>query len=91
MQDLEPYRKILMEKGYTIINHYIDKPDEFFASHTHPGEQLSFILSGSMEINMDGKHYTVQAGDQFVFPVNLVHDAKIGSTGCEYIVGEMPS
>ena len=43
--------------------------------HHHPNEQISIILSGSLEFILDGVSQTVQAGDILVIPGNLPHSA----------------
>lgn len=44
--------------------------------HTHPGDEISYILSGEGEILMEGKPpLKVKAGDGFVIPGGTKHDA----------------
>jgi quercetin dioxygenase-like cupin family protein len=49
--------------------------------HTHPGEELGYILEGTLELAIDGKPpVTLKAGDVFFVPAGLVHDGKnVGS------------
>ena len=50
--------------------------------HTHPGDEISYILSGEGEILMEGKPpLKVKAGDGFVIPGGTKHDAH--NTGAE--------
>lgn len=50
--------------------------------HTHPGEELGYVLEGQVEIAIDGKpKVTLKAGESFFIPAGLVHEGKnIGST-----------
>src|SRR5437763_4778612 len=50
--------------------------------HTHPGEEISYVLDGEGEILVEGKPARkVKAGDGFVIPAGAKHDAhNIGST-----------
>lgn len=44
--------------------------------HTHPGEEISYVLSGEGQILMEGHPpLNVKAGDGFVIPGGTKHDA----------------
>ena len=44
--------------------------------HTHPGDEISYVLAGEGEILMEGKPpLKVKAGDGFVIPGGTKHDA----------------
>jgi len=44
--------------------------------HTHPGEEVSYVLSGEGEILMEGKPpLKVKEGDGFIVPGGTKHDA----------------
>ena len=50
--------------------------------HTHPGEEVSYILEGTLELMVDGKPtVTLKAGDVFFIPAGVVHDGKNVGTG----------
>ena len=43
--------------------------------HTHPGEELGYVLEGQLELRIDGQApRTVRAGEVFFVPAGLVHD-----------------
>jgi quercetin dioxygenase-like cupin family protein len=50
--------------------------------HTHPGEEISYVIDGEAEILIEGRPARqVKAGDGFVIPAGAKHDAhNIGST-----------
>ena len=60
--------------------------------HTHPGEEIIYILEGSLEYQVEGKPpVTLKAGDVFFVPAETIHAAKnvgsgIGSELATYIV-----
>jgi len=60
--------------------------------HTHPGEEIIYVLEGSLEYEVEGKPpVTLKAGDVLFIPAGTVHAAKnVGSgSGAElatYIV-----
>ena len=49
--------------------------------HTHPGEELGYILEGTLVLEIEGKPpVTLSAGDYFFVPAGIVHDGRnIGS------------
>jgi quercetin dioxygenase-like cupin family protein len=49
--------------------------------HTHPGEEIIYVLEGSLEYEVEGKPpVTLKAGDVLFIPAGTVHAAKnVGS------------
>ena len=46
--------------------------------HTHPGEEVSYVLEGTVILLIDGQPpREVKAGEGFVIPAGVVHDAKV--------------
>jgi len=49
--------------------------------HMHPGEEIIYVIEGTLEYQIDGKSSTVKAGDVLFVPSGAVHSAKnIGSS-----------
>ncbi len=88
MENREEIKMKLQKGGYLTIHEYNDLPNEEFPDHTHDTEELAVIVSGSLNVKMDGLNYLLKAGNEFVFPAKRVHSAKVGPGGCVYIVGE---
>jgi len=45
--------------------------------HTHPGEELGYIVEGTLVLEMEGRApQTLNAGDVFFVPAGTVHDGK---------------
>jgi len=50
--------------------------------HTHPGEEISYIIEGEGEILIEGRPpRKVKAGDGFVIPAGARHDARNTGSG----------
>jgi len=49
--------------------------------HWHPGEEIIYVLEGSLEYQLDGKPpVTLKAGDVLFVPAGAIHSAKnVGS------------
>ena len=51
-------------------------PDARAGRHTHPGDEISYVLEGEGEILVDGQPARkVKPGDGFVIPAGAKHDA----------------
>ena len=52
-------------------------PGAAFGKHTHPGEEIIYVLEGSLEYDIEGKPpVTLKAGDVFFVPAGTVHAAR---------------
>ncbi len=57
-------------------------PGGFAGRHTHPGDEISYVLAGDGEILMDGSApLKVKPGDGFIIPGGTKHDAH--NTGAQ--------
>lgn len=56
--------------------------------HTHPGEEIAYILEGEAEMLIDGEApRIVKAGESFVIPAGKAHDARNTGTVPLKLVG----
>jgi|SRR5580704_2524711 quercetin dioxygenase-like cupin family protein len=59
-----------------VIASVIIAPGASAGRHTHPGEEITYIIEGEGEILIDGQPpLQVKAGDGFVIPAGAIHDA----------------
>jgi quercetin dioxygenase-like cupin family protein len=56
-------------------------PGVAFGKHTHPGEEIAYVLEGSFEYQVEGKPpVTLKAGEVLFIPAGTIHAAKnVGS------------
>lgn len=53
------------------------EPGVAFPSHHHPGEEIIYVLAGTLEYQVEGKPpATLKAGDVLFIPAGTVHSAK---------------
>ena len=53
------------------------EPGAAIGRHTHPGEELSIVLEGTLVLEVDGHPArTVKAGESFFIPAGVVHAGK---------------
>ena len=58
------------------------QPNGASGRHTHPGEEIAYVLAGPMILEIDGKPAkTLQTGEVFLIPAGTVHNARNTGTG----------
>src|ERR1041385_2663162 len=80
-------RKQLQDKNLSVPDrHAVQALAEFVpggaaGKHTHPGEELGYVVEGTLELLIDGQPpRTVKAGESFFVPAGMVHDGRnVGS------------
>ena len=57
-------------------------PGVLAAKHTHPGEEVIYVLEGLLEYEVEGKPpVTPKAGDVLFIPAGTIHSARNVGTG----------
>jgi quercetin dioxygenase-like cupin family protein len=74
--DLE--RKDLSVAGREVVLVRVDfAPGVAFPAHSHPGEEIAYVIEGELEYQLDGKPpVTLKAGDVLFIPAGTIHSAK---------------
>ena len=55
--------------------------------HTHPGEEVAYVLAGPFVLEIDGKPArTLQTGEVFLIPAGTIHNARNAGTGVAKVV-----
>ena len=69
--------------GREVIQNRVDvSPDAPAARHKHPGEEIIYVLEGSLEYHIDGEQpRVVSAGEALLVPAEPVHAVKNVGTG----------
>jgi len=78
----ELQRHDLSVPGREVIQVRVDlKPGVTFPMHSHPGEEIIYVLEGTWEYEVEDKGaMTLKAGDVLFIPVGVNHGAKnVGS------------
>lgn len=63
------------EKG--LLTEFVLEQGAVLPDHSHPHEQLGYMVSGEMVFTIDGKEYPALPGDSWAIPGNAVHSAKV--------------
>ena len=75
-------RSDLSAAGHEVIQVRVDfQPGAAASRHRHPGEEIVYVLSGSLEYRLDGRPpVTVNAGEVLFIPDGAVHAVRnVGS------------
>src|SRR5258705_7613204 len=68
--------------GREVVQVRVDfAPGVAFGKHSHPGEEIVYVLEGLLEYQLDGQPpVTLKTGDVLFIPAGVVHSAKnVGS------------
>lgn len=66
-------RKIIASDGSLMTVEVKFKKGAVGAVHSHPHEQVSYIVSGSFEFELDGQKEIIKAGDSYYVKPNVPH------------------
>ncbi len=78
----------LESEGYRVFQ-WSDTPGMIYALHKHAEDQSHWIISGALELTVNGESYTLEAGDRDFMTAETWHSARVASeTAVVYLVGE---
>jgi quercetin dioxygenase-like cupin family protein len=77
------HRYDLSVPGREMIQSRVDiEPDSSPIRHTHPGEEIIYVLEGSLEYQVDGQPTRVyNAGEALTVPARVIHAVRNTGTG----------
>jgi len=63
--------------GREVLQARVDfAPGASFPRHRHPGEEIIYVIAGSLEYEVAGKWVTIKAGEVLFVPDGVVHAAR---------------
>lgn len=71
-------RHDLSVPGREIVQVRVDfAPGVAFGKHSHPGEEIAYVLEGSLEYQLEGKPpVTLKTGEALFIPSGTIHSAR---------------
>ncbi len=78
----------LEKEGWPHVYEWQDKPGTVYPSHVHQGNVVLFVTEGSILITMSGRAKEYRTGDRVDIPLQTPHEAVVGPSGAQYVVGE---
>jgi quercetin dioxygenase-like cupin family protein len=83
-----PFKRTVLQQGdlsmagHEAVTARVDIPQGVsVGKHTHPGEEVAYVMQGTLQVEIEGATKTVKAGEPFLIPAGKVHDAKNIGTG----------
>ena len=76
-EELNPllFRRFVVGQN-VMVARFLLKKECVVPEHSHPNEQISCVLEGSIQFAIDGKEIVVSAGEILTIPPNMPHGAK---------------
>jgi quercetin dioxygenase-like cupin family protein len=76
-------RHDLSVSGREVIQVRVDfAPGVAFPPHSHPGEEIAYVIEGLLEYRLEGRPpVTLKAGEALFIPAGTIHSAKNVGTG----------
>ena len=76
-------RHDLSVSGREVIQVRVDfAPGVAFPPHSHPGEEIAYVIEGLLEYRLEGQPpVTLKAGEALFIPAGTIHAAKNVGTG----------
>ena len=72
----EGFERIFFAGGGKLMSTQVNmKKGIVGSSHSHPHEQVNYILSGSLEVTIAGEKNVIEAGDSYYVEPNVEHGA----------------
>ena len=71
-------RADLSVAGREVVQVRVDfDPGAAFARHRHPGEEIAYVIEGSLEYQLEGvRPVTLEAGEVLFIPAGTIHAAR---------------
>ena len=88
MKALKTLKQELKKEGFREIYVWKDKANEIYKPHKHTWKSKVIILSGSMKLKVSKQWKNLTAGKGAYIKENQIHEGKVGSRGCKYLIGE---
>ena len=80
-------RQILADEGYSVFE-WTDAPGTIYEPHAHDDDQSHWIISGALQLTVEGETYTLQAGDRDFLSAQTTHAAFVpGDKPVRYLIG----
>jgi quercetin dioxygenase-like cupin family protein len=60
-------------------------PNATVSLHSHPHEQLGYVISGEITMTIGGVDHPLGSGDAYQIPGDVEHGARAGRSGCRVL------
>jgi len=85
--DRDEVFKRLSQEGYGNLYVWRDAPGAVYDWHTHPFDEVRWVLDGEITIGTEDGEVTLRPGDRLNVPAGARHWARVGKRGVVYVCG----
>ena len=87
--DSGAFERQLRQEGFQYVYVWQDGAHAFYPDHTHAMDTAHIVLDGEMTLTCGSSTRTYTAGERPPdVPAGAVHSARMGPSGCRYLIGE---
>jgi quercetin dioxygenase-like cupin family protein len=72
------------------VSAYTFEPGAEFPIHTHPEEQITVVLTGTVVFAVEGERHALGPGETYVVAPDLEHGLRAGPEGARFLAVVVP-
>lgn len=72
------------------VSAYAFEPEARFPIHTHPEEQITVVLEGTVVFEVEGEHHELGPGETYAVAAHLEHGLQAGPDGARFLAVVVP-
>ena len=87
-KSFEPMPGVVMRPiigDQAMVNLIYMEPGAVVPLHSHPHEQLGYVVEGEIVFTVEGEEHVLQPGDAYTLPGGMEHGASAGPAGCRVL------
>jgi mannose-6-phosphate isomerase-like protein (cupin superfamily) len=85
--DWEKIKQEWRRRGFS-CSLWVDPPGQVWRNFIHETDELLILLQGELELEMEGKIFRPQIGEEVLIPAHTVHTVRnIGKTEARWLYG----
>jgi len=88
MAEIDALERQLHDEDFVHTFVWQDGPRANYPDHVHASETAHVILEGELTLTTAGETRTYGVGERCDVPAGAIHSARMGPTGCRYLIGE---
>jgi quercetin dioxygenase-like cupin family protein len=69
-------QKTLVYGERTLMVEFLLKKGSILPRHSHPHEQIGYLITGRIRLSIDSERYDVESGDSWSIPGGMEHGAE---------------
>jgi quercetin dioxygenase-like cupin family protein len=78
MVEIETVRKDWRQRGFS-CDIWVDPPGQCWEDFVHSGDELLMLIEGELEMEMDGRCWSLEVGEEVFIPSGILHSVRNNS------------